>query len=88
MGNAGSGPNRDRQKAGESNAPHSPSKEEQAFVFDKKPNNKLVFQSSHDEEEPYFTKERDSSVSSSMLTTESSLFETSMSKKKNPEPEN
>uniref|UniRef100_A0A1B6ENT1 5'-AMP-activated protein kinase subunit beta-1 n=1 Tax=Cuerna arida TaxID=1464854 RepID=A0A1B6ENT1_9HEMI len=61
MGNAGSGPNRDRQKAGESNAPHSPSKEEQAFVFDKKPNNKLVFQSSHDEEEPYFTKERDSS---------------------------
>lgn len=67
MGNAGSGPNRDRQKPGETTAPHSPSKEEQAFVFDKKPNNKLVFQSSHDEEEPYFTKGQDSIVSSHVL---------------------
>lgn len=59
MGNAGSGGSRDRQK---SDPPHSPSKEDQAFVFDKKPN-KLVFQSSHEEEEPYFAKGQESSDS-------------------------
>lgn len=63
MGNAGSGSGRDRQKVGDPSAPHSPSKEEQAFVFDKKPNSKLVFQSSHEEEEPYFTKGEDTNVS-------------------------
>nr|XP_034187615.1 5'-AMP-activated protein kinase subunit beta-1 [Osmia lignaria]XP_034187616.1 5'-AMP-activated protein kinase subunit beta-1 [Osmia lignaria]XP_034187617.1 5'-AMP-activated protein kinase subunit beta-1 [Osmia lignaria]XP_034187618.1 5'-AMP-activated protein kinase subunit beta-1 [Osmia lignaria] len=36
--------------------PPSPGKEGQAFVFDKKPSQKLVFQSSHEEEEPYFAK--------------------------------
>lgn len=73
MGNAGSGTNRDRQKPGDSNnPPHSPSKEEQAFVFDKKPENKLVFQSSQDEEEPYYTKGRDSAVS--MYWNESKIF--------------
>lgn len=36
--------------------PPSPGKEGQAFVFDKKSSQKLVFQSSHEEEEPYFAK--------------------------------
>lgn len=36
--------------------PPSPGKEGQAFIFDKKINQKLVFQSSHEEEEPYFAK--------------------------------
>lgn len=55
MGNAGSGPTpRDRQKSGEV-VPSSPYKEEQAFNFDKKPE-KIVFQGSQDDEEPYFTK--------------------------------
>lgn len=56
MGNAGSGgAPRERQKSGET-APSSPCKEEQAFNFDKKVVNRLVFQGSQDEEEPYFTK--------------------------------
>lgn len=56
MGNAGSGgAPRERQKLGET-APASPSKEGQAFTFDKKPENKLQLQGSQDEEEPYFTK--------------------------------
>jgi len=56
MGNAGSsGVPRERQKSGET-APSSPTKEEhQAFIFDKKPD-KLIYQSSHEEDEPYFTK--------------------------------
>lgn len=36
--------------------PPSPSKDGQAFTFAKKPSQKLVFQSSHEEEEPYFAK--------------------------------
>lgn len=36
--------------------PPSPGKEGQAFVFDKKPSQKLVFQSSHEDEEPYYAK--------------------------------
>ncbi|KAF2905151.1 hypothetical protein ILUMI_01026 [Ignelater luminosus] len=56
MGNAGStGVPRERQKSGET-APSSPTKEEQAFVFDRKLENKLVYQSSHEDDEPYFTK--------------------------------
>lgn len=63
MGNAGSGgAPRDRQKLGET-VPSSPSKEGQAFVFDKKPfvfdkkpENKLMFEDSQEEEEPYFTR--------------------------------
>ncbi|RZC39958.1 AMPKBI domain containing protein, partial [Asbolus verrucosus] len=56
MGNAGSGgAPRERQKPGET-VPSSPSKEGQAFIFDKKPENKLVYQSSQDDEEPYFTR--------------------------------
>lgn len=63
MGNAGSGAGRDKQKSGDANIPpHSPGKDEQAFVFDKKPESKLVFQSSQDEEEPYYTKGQDSAV--------------------------
>ncbi|KAK9701080.1 Glycogen recognition site of AMP-activated protein kinase [Popillia japonica] len=54
MGNAGaSGFTRERQKSGDT-APPSPSREDQAFSFDKK--DKLVLQSSQDDEEPYFTK--------------------------------
>lgn len=53
MGNTGSsGPSSYRQKSGDT-APSSPSKEGQAFVFDKKPENKLNVQ---DDEEPYFTR--------------------------------
>lgn len=56
MGNAGSsGAPRERQKSGDT-APSSPSKEGQAFVFDKKVENKLNFQGLHEDEEPYFTK--------------------------------
>lgn len=36
--------------------PPSPGKEGHAFVFDKKPSQKLVFQSSHEDEESYFAK--------------------------------
>lgn len=36
--------------------PSSPGKDGQAFTFSKKPSPKLVFQSSQEEEEPYFTK--------------------------------
>lgn len=56
MGNAGSGgAPRERQKSGEV-VPSSPYKEEQAFNFDKKPENKLVLQGSQEDEGPYFTK--------------------------------
>lgn len=57
MGNAGSsGPPRgDRQKQNDM-APSSPMKEGQAFVFDKKPDSKLVYQGSQEDEEPYYTK--------------------------------
>lgn len=57
MGNAGSSA-RERHKGGELAPPPSPGKDSQAFVFDKKPNTKLVFQSSNEEEEPYYTKEK------------------------------
>jgi len=61
MGNAGSN-TRDRHKVGD-HPPSSPSKDtDQAFTFDKKPNSKLVFQSSNEEEEqPYYTKPTPSS---------------------------
>ncbi|KAF4518825.1 hypothetical protein B566_EDAN008154 [Ephemera danica] len=53
MGNAGSN-SRERHKSGDA-LPASPGKDGQAFIFDKKPN-KLEFQSSHEDEEPYYTK--------------------------------
>lgn len=63
MGNAGSNQpvshhhgssvNREHRHTKE-HPPPSPGKEGQAFVFDKKPSQKLVFQSS--EEEPYYSK--------------------------------
>lgn len=65
MGNAGSNQpvghhghrHRERHHRDEKeHPPPSPNKDGQAFTFDKKPNQKLVFQSSHEEEEPYFTK--------------------------------
>lgn len=54
MGNAGSGSPRERQKSTET-AVSSPCKDDQAFVFNK-PADKLVYQSSHEDDEPYFTK--------------------------------
>ncbi|KAG5875358.1 hypothetical protein JTB14_027679 [Gonioctena quinquepunctata] len=56
MGNAGStGVPRERQKLSEV-VPSSPIKEGQAFVFDKKPESKLHFTGSQEDEGPYFTK--------------------------------
>lgn len=63
MGNAGSNQTvshshssgRDHRHSKE-HAPPSPGKEGQAFVFDKKSNQKLIFQSSQEEEGPYYTK--------------------------------
>nr|CAD7416207.1 unnamed protein product [Timema poppensis] len=62
MGNTGSGaaaPGRDVHHKPGDPPPSSPGKDGgQAFVFDKKPATKLVFQSSHEEEEPYYTKDQ------------------------------
>lgn len=55
MGNAGSA-SRDRHKAGNEPAPPSPSKEGQAFTFDKKPNNKPGI-ATQEEDEPFFAKD-------------------------------
>lgn len=60
MGNTGSS-TRDRHKSGDSLPPSSPGKDGQAFIFDKKPN-KLEFQSSNEDEEPYYTKPVSSSL--------------------------
>ncbi|XP_020291173.1 5'-AMP-activated protein kinase subunit beta-1 [Pseudomyrmex gracilis] len=63
MGNAGSnqpvshhGTVSREHRHNKDHPPPSPGKDGQAFVFDKKPSQKLVFQSSHEEEEPYFAK--------------------------------
>ena len=65
MGNAGSNQPvnhhgsaiaRESHRHSKDHPPPSPTKEGQAFVFAKKPSQKLVFQSSNEEEEPYFTK--------------------------------
>lgn len=57
MGNAGSNPPRERMKTGSGEiAPPSPSKDGQAFVFDKKPEPRLSYQGSHEEDAPYFAK--------------------------------
>jgi len=61
MGNAGSTVPRERHKSspgmGSCELPGSPIKDGQAFVFEKKPDNRLIFQGgSHEEEEPYYTK--------------------------------
>lgn len=61
MGNAGSTVPRERHKSspGMSSCDilGSPIKEGQAFVFEKRPDNRLIFQGgSHEEEEPYYTK--------------------------------
>ncbi|XP_074038127.1 5'-AMP-activated protein kinase subunit beta-1 [Leptinotarsa decemlineata] len=57
MGNAGStGAPRERQHKLSEVIPCSPIKEGQAFVFDKKPEGKVQFQSLQEEEVPYFTK--------------------------------
>jgi 5'-AMP-activated protein kinase regulatory beta subunit len=56
MGNAGSNIPRERHKSSSTDIiPGSPSKEGQAFVFEKKPDSRLVFQTSDEGEEPYFT---------------------------------
>ncbi|XP_026281601.1 5'-AMP-activated protein kinase subunit beta-1 isoform X3 [Frankliniella occidentalis] len=64
MGNAGSNA-RERHKPGEMHAPSSPGKDGgQAFTFDKKPNSRLVYLSSTEEEEqPYYTKPTSNSSS-------------------------
>lgn len=63
MGNAGSnqpvihhGNAVNREHRHKDHPPSSPGKEGQVFIFDKKPSQKIVFQSSHEEEESYFTK--------------------------------
>ena len=64
MGNAGSNQpvshhhssNTSRERHVKEYPPPSPGKEGHAFVFDKKPSQKLVFQSSHEDEESYFAK--------------------------------
>lgn len=59
MGNAGSSNiQRERHKSSSADMPSSPAlKDGQAFVFDKKSEKTLQYQSSsHDEEEPYYTK--------------------------------
>ncbi|KAL1139442.1 hypothetical protein AAG570_006426 [Ranatra chinensis] len=60
MGNAGSSGVRDRAKGGDLHVPPSPSKDDQAFVFDKKPHPNLVFTSSSEDGEPYYTERRES----------------------------
>lgn len=58
MGNAGSNIPRERHKSSSSDMPSSPVlKDGQAFVFDKKSGKNIQYQgSSHEEEEPYYTK--------------------------------
>lgn len=57
MGNAGSNLPRERHKSSDIMPPSSPIKEGQAFEFEKKPADRIIFPSeSHDEEEPYYTK--------------------------------
>ncbi|XP_018577665.1 5'-AMP-activated protein kinase subunit beta-1-like isoform X2 [Anoplophora glabripennis] len=56
MGNAGSSVvHRERQKSSDT-APSSPSKEGQAFIFDRKSESRIQPQGSHEDEVPYFTK--------------------------------
>ncbi|CAG2063629.1 unnamed protein product, partial [Timema podura] len=73
MGNTGSGaaaPGRDHHHKPGDPPPSSPGKDGgQAFVFDKKPATKLVFQSSHEEEEPYYTKDQTQSHEERYLVT-------------------
>lgn len=65
MGNAGSNQQvghhhgsvvKETHRHSKEHPPPSPGKDGQAFTFAKKPSQKLVFQSSQDDEEPYFTK--------------------------------
>lgn len=57
MGNAGSNVPRERHKSSSSDIiPGSPNKDGQAFVFEKKPDSRLLLQGSNEEEEPYYTK--------------------------------
>lgn len=57
MGNAGSNLPRERHKSSSSDMPSSPVKDGQPFVFDKSHDKNIQYQgSSHEEEEPYYTK--------------------------------
>lgn len=56
MGNAGSGGTARERHKSDGTAPSSPKVDGQAFVFDKKNENKIVYQGSTEEEEPYYTK--------------------------------
>lgn len=59
MGNAGSTVPRERHKSSPSCdmlGSGSPVKEGQAFVFEKRPDNRMIFQGGSHEEEPYYTK--------------------------------
>ncbi|KAG8037461.1 hypothetical protein G9C98_005671 [Cotesia typhae] len=68
MGNAGSNQpghhhgsaiTKDTHRQSKDHPPSSPGRDGQAFTFAKKPNKKLVFQTSNEEEEPYLSKEDD-----------------------------
>lgn len=72
MGNAGSSNiPRERHKSSSNDMPSSPVlKDGQAFMFDKKSDKALQFQgSSHDEEEPYYTKPMTTTVEPITTTT-------------------
>lgn len=56
MGNAGSN-TRERNVKGNETAPPSPTKEGQAFTFDKKKRRKGTLVGSHDDEGPVYTKQ-------------------------------
>lgn len=74
MGNAGSNSvQRERHKSSSADMPSSPAlKDGQAFVFDKKSEKTLQYQgSSHDEEEPYYTKPVTTTVEPITTTTTS-----------------
>lgn len=57
MGNAGSHTRERVSKSGDT-APPSPTREGQAFTFDKKTPAKTIVQGSHDEDGPVYTKQR------------------------------
>ncbi|XP_057327920.1 5'-AMP-activated protein kinase subunit beta-1 [Microplitis mediator] len=55
----GSAITKDTHRQSKDHPPPSPGRDGQAFTFSKKPNKKLVFQTSNEEEEPYLSKEDD-----------------------------
>lgn len=69
MGNAGSNIPRERHKSSSSDMPSSPIKDGQVFVFDKNHDKNIQYQgSSHEEEEPYYTKPVTASTDAAQAT--------------------